>query len=310
MGRCQGILYTLWGLRPAIGHLHHLLRVPEPASPRPPTTEPARIDPNPMAYRIRRANGSLQAALSQSPPEKGYKKCSCVTVVLLRGTEGCRGIQGPLRAPKPNPTFGWLPTSLDLRTSEIKCSANLYFACVVLSAADLAKGVRCDAAVRTCELGMVPCVEEFSAEGEFHFPIDSEAFMHAHIPVVDAGPVHAVKARCSESSSRASWHFAVDKVHRIDGRVDITGASRLCLTHGLALEPVMAVRAHVLVGQHISAVAICVYTDLSGRPGGVVWRSQRERVSLLHRSDGVDIPAANHEIEKGVHLISKLPATP
>jgi hypothetical protein len=45
----------------------------KPASPRPPTTEPARIDPNPMGYRIRRANGSLQAALSKSPREKSYK---------------------------------------------------------------------------------------------------------------------------------------------------------------------------------------------------------------------------------------------
>jgi hypothetical protein len=29
MGRYQGILYTLWDLRQAIGHLHHLLRVRE-----------------------------------------------------------------------------------------------------------------------------------------------------------------------------------------------------------------------------------------------------------------------------------------
>ena len=151
------------------------------------------------------------------------------------------------------------PVAVALGTpSEPEGSADLCLSGVMLCTADLTESIGRHAAVWICKLGMVPRVEELSANREVHLPVNGEVFMHADIPVVDSRAGHAVEARGSEGRSCASGQFAIHEVHRVDGRVHIAGAGGFRLAYRLPLQPVVAIRAHVFVCQRIPAVAIRV----------------------------------------------------
>lgn len=70
----------------------------------------------------------------------------------------------------------------------------------------------------------------------------------------------------------------------------------------------MAIRSNVLVCERSSAIAICVGPNYCHGPRRVVRGNERNGIAFLHRDDRVKAPSAYENIQRRVHISSKVSA--